>query len=114
MKKILLLLAAFLLVGASANSQTIKTLKKVLELKITEPGGANAASVAWHPVQKKYYAAQAGNADFPLGVFDVKGKMLSNSTQTTLFDIRGLWYNAKTKTLQANGYNDFGWTEYNP
>ena len=89
-----------------------KTLKKVLELKIPREGGANAASVAWHPVQKKYYAAMAGNVDFSVSVFDVKGTRLSPVSQKALFDIRGLWYNPATKTLQMNGYDNFGWAEY--
>ena len=89
-----------------------KTLKSVLTLKIDREGGANGAAVAWHPVQKKYYAAMAGNVSFPLEVFDVKGKMLSDDNLETQFDIRGFWYNPNRKSLQMNGYNDFGWAEY--
>ncbi len=83
-----------------------------MELKIEGQGGANGASVAWHPVQKKYYAAMAGNATFPLNIYNDKGTRLSPDDQETLFDVRGLWYNPNTKTLQANGYNEFGWGEY--
>jgi hypothetical protein len=89
-----------------------KPLKKVLELKIPREGGANSASVTWHPVLKRYYAAMAGNTSFCLGVFDAAGKRLSTPEQKTYFDVRGLWYNPGTKTLQMNGYNDFGWAEY--
>ncbi len=113
MKNVILILSV-LAIGFTSNAQTtgIKTLKKVMELKITREGGANGASVAWHPIQKKYYAAMAGNASFQMGVFDAAGKALHKPDQEIFFDVRGLWYNPKTKTLQANGYNDFGWTEY--
>ena len=89
-----------------------KQLKKVSELKIPREGGANGATVAWHPVFKKYYAAMAGNVSYCLGIFDGAGKLLSPPGLNTKFDIRGLWYNPATKTLQMNGYNDFGWCEY--
>ena len=89
-----------------------KPIKKVLELKIPREGGANGASVAWHPVLKRYYAAMAGNITYCLAVFDVTGKRISQPDLSTNFDVRGLWYNPKTKTLQMNGYNDFGWGEY--
>ena len=103
----------FILNFTISNGQPAASpLKKVLELKIPREGGANGASVSWHPLLKKYYAAMAGNVSFCLGVFDAKGKLLSLPEQTTLFDIRGLWYNPHTKTLQMNGYSDFGWAEY--
>jgi hypothetical protein len=112
-KRPLLLFVLLALSAVMINAQpAAKSLKKVLELKIPREGGANAASVAWHPVQKKYYAAMAGNTSFCLGVFDAAGKRLSAPEQKTYFDVRGLWYNPKTKTLQMNGYSDFGWGEY--
>ncbi len=104
---LLLILAAMLTTTLSAQR-----LKKITELKIPREGGANGASVAWHPVQKKYYAAMAGNVEFPLCVFDITGKRVSPEEQKALFDVRGLWYNPTTKALQMNGYNDFGWGEY--
>lgn len=108
----LLLLAALTLSTLVTNSQAVKALKKVLELKIPIEGGANGASVAWHPVLKKYYAAMAGNIDYSLSVFDATGKRISPEEQKTLFDIRGLWYNPVAKAIQMNGYNEFGWAEY--
>jgi hypothetical protein len=114
MKKIIFLLPVMLftaMAGMQAQVST-KTLKKVLELKINREFGSNAASVAWHPGKKKYYAAMAGNVDFPLDVFDEKGKQVSADDQKTLFDIRGMWYNANTKTIQMNGYSDNGFAEY--
>lgn len=114
MKKLLFLSAVSLLLYSSQSyAQAVpRTLKKVLELKIPREGGANGASVAWHPVQKKYYAAMAGNIEFSVSVFDVKGTRLSPVAQEALFDVRGLWYNPVTKTIQMNGYDNFGWAEY--
>src|SRR5262245_4426823 len=97
-KYYLLIIAAILFDFSILLTQT--TLKKVLELKMPKEGGANGASVAWHPVQKKYYAAMAGNTTYPLAVFDINGKRLSADDQTTMFDVRGLWYNSRSKKLQ--------------
>ena len=112
MKKLFLLTTFISALAFSGYTQEAKPVKKVLELKIPREGGANAASVAWHPIQKKYYAAMAGNVAFCLAVYDATGKLLSDVNQEALFDVRGLWYNPGTKTLQMNGYNDFGWGEY--
>ena len=110
MKKIFLIAA--LAFTAVLNAQTSRTLKKILELIIPREGGANGASVAWHPGLKKYYAAMSGNTDFFIGVYDFTGKRLNPITQKVMFDVRGLWYNPAAKALQMNGYNDFGWGEY--
>ena len=112
MNKILLPLLFLLLSFSNAFSQESKSLKKILELKIPREGGANGAQVVWHPLQQKYYAAMAGNASFCLAVFSDAGTLLSPSTQETLFDIRGLWYNPSTRSIQMNGYDDYGWGEY--
>jgi hypothetical protein len=113
MKKILVLsILPFLLTATITRAQKEKVLKKALELKIPREGGANAANVAWHPVLKKYYAVMAGNQDFFIGAFNTDGKLTTPADQKALFDVRGLWYNPFTKTLQMNGYNEGGWAEY--
>ena len=87
-------LLGFLLVASTlAFGQTTVGIKEKLRLQMPEGSGSNGASVAWHPVLKRYYAAFAGNADFPLGIFDEKGKRLSADNLTTQIDVRGLWYN---------------------
>lgn len=112
MKKILaILLITALCASPSAFAQD-KLLKKAMELSITREGGQNGGAVAWHPKQKKYYAAIAGNTSFPLAVFDQKGKLLSSPELETMFDIRGLWFNEKTGELNMNGYADYGWAKY--
>jgi len=115
MKHALIVFATLLSMSTNtyAGIKTVsKTLKKEIELKIDREGGANGANVVWHPTLKRYYAAMAGNVEFPLFIFDAKGNKLSGDDLTTMFDVRGFWYNPKTKTLQMNGYNDFGWGEY--
>lgn len=99
------------------NPKQPKLLKKVLTLKMALTKndsfpGTRGASVAWHPVQKKYYAAMAGNVAYPLCVFDVAGKRLSPNNQKTQMDVRGLWYNPATKNIEGNAYDDGGWFSY--
>ena len=89
----------------------IISAEKVMDMVIPE-GGANGASVAYNPKEKLYYAAQAGNAEFPLVIFNANGKIVSGDDQKTLIDVRGLWYNPKTKQLEGNAYKDFGWFSY--
>lgn len=106
------------------QAQVVKQLKKTIELQM--PGipaksivtgedsmpGKRGAAVIWHPVQKKYYAAFAGNQSFPLAVFDVTGKRLSDEYLTCMVDTRGLWYNPTLKKICGNGYSDIGWFSY--
>lgn len=128
MKKIVLLLLT--VIPLLLNAQVVKQLKKTIELKM--PGkvyltkgdglekkagqdslpGTRGAAVIWHPEQKKYYAAFAGNQSYPLAVFDVAGKRLSGEDQTCMIDIRGLWYNPTLKKICGNGHSDIGWFSY--
>jgi hypothetical protein len=110
MKKLFLSTIVFAF-AFSLNGQN-RILKQFIEFSMPGENGSNGASVVYHPVQKKYYASMAGNANFPFSVFDLKGTLLTNEDITAGFDVRGMWYNNKTKTIQANGYNDFGWTNF--
>lgn len=118
MKKYLFLL--FVIISTIAvNAQNIitKTLKKGISLTMPRTvddimPGTRGASVAWHPVQKKYYASMAGNIGYPMGVYDVTGKRISADTLNCNADTRGLWYNVQKKELQGNTYNDYGWFRY--
>ena len=106
------------------NAQLVKTLEKTIELQmpgIAHPSkvtgedslpGKRGGAVVWHPQQKKYYAAFAGNETFPLAVFDITGKLLSGEDLTTMQDLRGLWYNPKLNKICGNGYSDIGWFSY--
>ena len=118
MKKLLLLfIAASTIIAANTQPVMTKTLKKGITLLIPrtvddEKPGTKGASVAWHPLQKKYYASMAGNIGFPMGVFDATGKILSSDTLNTNADTRGLWYNVQKKELQGNSFRDYGWFKY--
>jgi hypothetical protein len=97
---------------AQKKDDQVITLKPTITLTIDRTGGASAAGIVWHPLQKKYYAAQAGNADFPMIVFDAKGKKLSGEDLSTGVDIRGFWYDPATRTMRANTYDNEGWYEF--
>ncbi len=112
MRKIILIFILLAGVYSLSSAQKTKSLKKVIELQMPEGLGTNGAGVVYHPLQKKYYASFAGNIEYPIAVFDLKGKRLSEDDLMAGFDVRGLWYNTVTKTIQANGYNDFGWTDF--
>ncbi|MEO7923999.1 MAG: hypothetical protein ABIR30_09985 [Chitinophagaceae bacterium] len=118
MKKTLLLATVLILACITTYAQLKpQPLKKLLELKMPKTAeddmpGTRGASVSWHPVQRKYYASFAGNAGYPLGVFDEKAKLLSGDEQTTMADTRGLWYDPVTKLICGNSYNDGGWFSY--
>lgn len=112
------LFCLFCLASAAASAQPASTtLKKVINLEVTRGeedvlAGTKGASIVWHPVQKKYYAAMAGNINYPLAVFDAAGKALSPDSLNTMADIRGLWYNPVSKLIQGNCYSDMGWFSY--
>lgn len=115
MRKLFLLIVLF--TAATTVQSQERSLKKVISLKMPKTAedflcGTRGASVVWHPVQNKYYAVFAGNQGFPLAIFDKTGKRLSDDEQTTLVDIRGLWYDPFTKTICGNGYDTIGWFKY--
>ncbi|HMT74214.1 MAG TPA: hypothetical protein PKA77_09110 [Chitinophagaceae bacterium] len=120
MKKILLVTALFAFsvnAFSQKNGLPSKKLKEVMTLEMAltsedDMPGTRGASVVWHPVQKKYYAAMAGNLGYPLCVFDAKGQRLSEDDHTTQMDVRGLWYNPAKKVIQGNAYGDNGWFSY--
>ena len=72
MRKFFFLVFALLTSIILLQAQTPQALKKVMELKMPKTvdddmPGTRGASVVWHPVNKKYYACFAGNADYPFG-----------------------------------------------
>lgn len=113
-----ILAAIFLaLTTVTLHAQAKQGLKKVMELKMPKTAdddmpGTRGACVAWHPVQKKYYAVFAGNEDYPMAVFDATGKRLSDDDETAMIDTRGLWYDPTQKKICGNAHGDFGWFTY--
>jgi len=77
-----------------------------------EGDGTRGASVVWYPSQRKYYTSFAGNADFPMAVFDESGNRLSDASLSAMLDTRGIWYNSSMDKLCANGYSETGWVKY--
>lgn len=109
MKPMYSLLALTIVLAFSLKSVAQKNLEltgKTLNLKIKSSSGNNGNAVVYNADKNFYYAAFAGNEVYPLETFDENGNNLYQGE--TGADIRGLWYNPKTKNLEANGYNDFG------
>lgn len=116
MLKKLLIYLVLLSAMRSVMAQPVK-LKKVMTLQMPATAddaeaGYNGASVCWHPVLRRYYAAFAGGRQYPMAVFDEKGQLLSSRKLVTRGDIRGLWFNPSGKQLSGNCYNEDGWFQY--
>ena len=101
-----LTLLSFLILATSSFSQLIKYPKASITLKIQQSKGTNGCGVAYNPSKGLYYATFAGNSEFPLEVFDKNGNPVFQTTVGN--DIRGFWWNAKTKELEANCYGNGG------
>ncbi len=108
MKKLLVTLLLLTTVQL-CNAQQV--LKQVMTLKMPGELGSRSAAVVWHPTQKKYYTAFCGNETFPFAIFDSKGVLL-NKAATTNYDIRGMWYNTKSKNLEFNCFDSVGIGHY--
>lgn len=104
----------YISIFSSNNSmgQATRMLKKNITLVMPGEEGSNGCSVAWHPLQKKYYTAIAGKPNHPLAVFDIGGKRISPDNLSSLIDFRGLWFNPETKTICGNGFRNLGWFSY--
>jgi hypothetical protein len=105
----LLLLAGLFTMAQSSSKAASRSLKKVITLLMPKKAdddmpGTRGACVAWHPVQKKYYAVMAGNYQYPMAVYDVTGKRLSTPETTCQIDTRGLWFNTETGLIEGNTY----------
>jgi hypothetical protein len=102
MKKMIatLVLAAYVILLSAQNVEVNPKLSQ--KLKLTSTDGANGCSVAYVSTTKKYYVAFAGNAGFPMEVFDEKGKSLQKLPCGE--DIRGLWYNPVYNVLESNTF----------
>ncbi len=81
-----------------------------IRIQMLAESGSNAASIVWNPENKKYYAIMAGNESFPIEVFDSRGNSLFHSLAKT--DVRGLWFNPSTNSIEGNAYSEKGWFTY--
>jgi len=106
---LIILLSVILSISAIAQTVKInKNPKSSVKLKLlNQENGTNGSSVAYNTDKKIYYAVIAGNSSYPLETFDINGKQL-NSKQAG-GDMRGMWYNSSTKSIEFNGYDDGGY-----
>jgi hypothetical protein len=88
------------------SQQFFSRPNSTIKLIMQGEGGANGAAVVYNPDKQIYYAVFAGNAEYPLDVFDRNGSLLSTSQAGN--DMRGMWWNPKKGTLEGNCYLDGG------
>lgn len=101
-----------LAIGMSAKGQLQqgRMLLKVAELPMGPVSAVDGACVAWHPVQKKYYAGMVGGPNELMRIFNEKGEPVDSCS--TLANLRGLWYNPDKKLLEGNAVEHKGWFTY--
>lgn len=105
--RIFLFLSGLIALPFSLLAQTpLKNAVEVMKYSIVSEGGNNACAVTYNPGTGYYYTAFAGNATFPLEVFGANGKSIAQ-TETGV-DLRSLWYDAKSNTLQGLAYPQRG------
>ncbi len=92
-----------LLLFSFGFSQNDRPLTKVMELPMAKEGGRNGAFVVHDKVKNLYYAAMAGNASFPFGVFDGNGKVIDTTLKCGA-DLRGGWLDGGGMGLMCNEY----------
>lgn len=97
-----LLVACFQASAQVSIKKVITKPKLKLELKLIGEGGKNGATLTYNPKYKTYYTLVAGNAGFPIDVFDEKGKVIQ--TIECGVDGRGIMYNPKYDVIEMNTY----------
>lgn len=102
MKRILLIFAGIFAISVYAQLQPSSFATFQFKYQVNGLDGYNGLSVTYNPHMDLYYCVFAGNADFPLEVFNSSGKMVMSTNAKV--DMRGLWYNPKTKTLEGTKY----------
>jgi hypothetical protein len=107
MKKMLLLIAAFITASGFFPLYAQKTLTPTVTIQLPEGDGSNAAAVVWHPVTKKYYTSMVGNAIYSMGIYNANGKPFKENIDAE-HDYRGFWYNPVSKRIEFNCYNTGG------
>ena len=112
MKNIFLASFLFLTFSLTLHAQTVRQLRKFVELKMPKGPGDNGGTVAINSKNRYYYATIAGNKTYSMAYFNAVGEMMSPPDLSLLADVRGMWYNPALKTMQANGYGASGWFNY--
>nr|WP_294902495.1 hypothetical protein [uncultured Lacibacter sp.] len=112
MKYVLSSLICFFIVLNNSNAQSVRQLRKTIELKMPKGPGNNGGTVAQNGKNRYFYATIAGNKTYSLAYFNAVGEMMSPPDLAILADVRGLWYNPALKTFQGNLFGDGGWVTY--
>lgn len=105
------ILTLLLLVAGCLHGQTpIQNPTLAFQYQFQQPDGNNAATVAWNSEKQIYLTAFSGNREFPVEAFGPTGQPMGKGTAG--FDLRGIWYNPKTKGFEANGFAGRGWLTF--
>lgn len=97
---------AFLLGTFNANAQVIDYPKASLTLSISQTSGTNGSGITYDAKKGLYYVVIAGNKLFPMEVFSQNGTNIFKTDAGS--DMRGIWWNKKTKSIEGNCYADGG------
>jgi hypothetical protein len=99
--------AALILQSCGSSETTLlNEARPVLKLNFEGYDGTNASAVTYNEKNKLYYSGIAGNQSFPIAVFSTDGKNIDQ--QEAGWDLRGLWYNPSSNSLEGNSYNSEG------
>lgn len=110
--RILFFLVAVTGFYATVQAQTVRQLRKVVELKMPSGPGDNGGTVAQNGKNRFYYATVAGMKSYSMAYFNGAGQMTSPPDLALLEDVRGMWYQPAAKTFHANSYGNGGWYSY--
>jgi hypothetical protein len=105
-KRVLAVLSC-LFAGQLAAQAPLEHPSQEFIYEMIQGDGTNASAVAWDAQHGMYVTVIAGNAEFPLEVFDADGQPRTQVMAGA--DLRGLWYNAALGMLEGNGPGESGW-----
>ena len=114
MKKTFVISAAFLfplLVSAQlVSNPSVDLTFHVPGESGTAFNGTHGCAIGFNSDKQLYYTVIGGNASFPLCTFGSNGTLLHQVEAGA--DTRGMWWNPKTKKLEATTYSDIEVVEY--
>lgn len=107
-KKTLLFIAAFVFAFQFLAAQSIlPAAKKHITYTFQSGDGTNASGLIYMPEQNAYLAGIAGNPEFPIESFSLKGDPINQGSVHA--DMRGMWYSPKKKQVMINAAGEDGW-----
>ncbi|MEM8585680.1 MAG: hypothetical protein AAGF87_15480, partial [Bacteroidota bacterium] len=77
----------------------------------SDAGNPGRIGVAYNPIEDVYYIARGGNPSFLIITYAPDGTQLASIAAGV--DVRGLWWNPNTNSLQANLFGTAGYTTLN-